>query len=172
MFPKSLIFSRKKIQFKGWNFSRQIEMFVLIWHKKNQSKMRHYFCPQWFVKNSLCKLILQKYFLKWLKFLCFWGCEMRYLYLIAFAIIHGKRSSPTAKSISFGTKEFAIAGATIHFSIMLSDSSRVKQLFTIGCKRRTKRCSVKVSIHYLYLDRFKDTIKSFCAIFFKNNHGQ
>ena len=141
MFQKSLIFSRKKIQFKGWNFSRQIEMFVLIWHKKNQSKMRHYFCPQWFVKNSLCKLILQKYFLKWLKFLCFWGCEMGYLYLIAFAIIHGKRSSPTAKSISFGTKEFAIAGATIHFSIMLSDSSRVKQLFTIGCKRRTKRCA-------------------------------
>merc|ERR1711983_11972 len=82
--------------------------------------------------NSLCKLILQKYFLKWLKFLCFGGCEMGYLYLIAFAIIHGKRSSPTAKSISFGTKEFAIAGATIHFSIMLSDSSRVKQLFTIG----------------------------------------
>ena len=139
MFQKSLIFSRKKIQFKRLEFFPSNRNVCFDFTKKIQSKMN--FCPLWFVKNSLCKLILQKYFLKWLKFLCFWGCEMGYLYLIAFAIIHGKRSSPTAKSISFGTKEFAIAGATIHFSIMLSDSSRVKQLFTIGCKRRTKRCA-------------------------------
>ena len=119
-------------------------------------------CKEFIVQTHSSEILL-----KWLKFLGFWlWNEVVVYYLIAFAIIHGKTSSTTAKSISFGTKEFAVAGATKHFSIMLGDSSRVKQLFTIGCKgQRVVKVSILLS---LKLDRFKDTIKSFCAIFFKS----